>query len=231
MLESAARLLEPDDCFFCGDRVDAGRAWCPECDGRIPRLGSPSCPVCALPLPAGRSHLCQDCLKRQPPFSETLALLLYEGLARDLVHSIKYHCRLFLLKELTARDPGLGRRAERFAAGSDLVVPVPLHRRRLLMRGYNQSLLVARTLFRDKETDPAALVRTRATASQTGMSGAMRRMNLKGAFAAVEERVRGREVLLVDDVITTGSTAAECSRALLRAGAARVRVFALARTG
>jgi len=232
LLESAARLFDPGDCFFCGAAVDEGRAWCRGCNRRIPRLESPICPACSLPLPAGTNHLCQECLKKRPPFEKTLALLVYEDLAASLVQEIKYNCHLFLLRNLLAEDPGIWKHISDYARGADMIVPVPLHRGRLLKRGYNQSLLIAKTVFgrTTVRIDPFALERIRRTASQTGMNGAERRKNLRNAFAADRKRVRGKNIILVDDVMTTGTTAAECSRTLIRDGASGVRVFALART-
>ena len=230
LLESAARLLEPGDCFFCGAAAGPGRAWCRACGLRIPRIEGPLCPACSLPLPTGPSHLCQKCLERKPPFDKTLALLAYQDLAASLVQGIKYNGNLFLLKKLL--DQPTRARCLEYARAADLIVPVPLHPSRLLRRGYNQSLLIAGEVFRGSgvEIEPGALKRVRRTASQTGMNAPRRRRNLKGAFTADREKVRGKRIILVDDVMTTTATTAECGRTLVRAGAAGVRVFVLART-
>ena len=115
----------------------------------------------------------------------------------------------------------------------DLILPVPLHPRRLRQRGFNQALLLARACFPEQQVliDPFLLQRHRATVAQTGLSGTLRRKNLFGAFSLIQpDMVKNKKILLVDDVFTTGSTVQECSRILRRAGAGRIEIFTLART-
>jgi ComF family protein len=127
--------------------------------------------------------------------------------------------------------------AANFAATEVLVVPVPLHVRRLRERGFNQSEMIARVALKLNPVEsrlvicPKALERRRETRSQIGLSSHQRRENMRGAFAVIEsERVYGHEILLVDDVLTTGTTASECARVLRRAGASKIWVATVART-
>jgi len=155
--------------------------------------------------------------------------LIYEKRSRDLVRSVKYQHQSPLVRQLI--DPP-GRKLINELAEPDLIIPVPLHLSRLRERGYNQSLLICRNLFaeRKRDIDPFILKRSRPTMSQTGMNGRERRRNLKNAFTVRNrERIRGRRIILVDDVFTTGTTVNECARTLYRAGAAQVDVLTLAR--
>ena len=154
----------------------------------------------------------------------------YAGLLRELILGYKFHNhfgRNRLLAELAAAT------FERSGADRpDIIVPVPLHRRRLLWRGFNQSLELSRVLARrtGRPVLLKGLTRIRNTPPQTRLGFRERRANIKGAFAADAEQVRGRNALLVDDVYTTGATLRECARTLKRAGAARVSVLVLARS-
>ena len=139
-----------------------------------------------------------------------------------------------LCAECMASPPAFTRAGGAELAQADAVLPVPLHRWRLLRRRFNQSALLARALARDCHLDflPQVLVRTRATPSQGGLSGRQRRLNMRGAFAVPEPqraRIEGRRLVLVDDVYTTGATVGACARALLRGGAESVVVLTLAR--
>jgi ComF family protein len=194
-------------------------------------LDGASCPRCALPypLPAGSDHLCEACLRQPPPFQWVRCLGLYEDGLAEAVQRFKYQGAIGLdrpLARLLADVLSLDRDTFR----PHLLVAVPLHRRRLQARGYNQSLLLARELGRRWQVPaPARLLRRiRFTPSQQGLDAAARRRNLKGAFALSRE-LDGERVLLIDDVLTTGATARECARTLLDGGAGQVAVAVLAR--
>jgi ComF family protein len=226
-------LLLPPACFLCGAALPAASvpSFCPACLAALPPLVSPRCPRCALPYPTeeGTDHLCEGCLRDEPAFSWVAAAGVYEGSLRQAVHRFKYQGTVGL-------DRPLGRMlAEALARQApgwrpDLIAPVPLHRRRLGERTYNQSLLLARALGRQWRVPVAArlLRRTRPTPSQQGLTAAERRQNLKGAFVT-ERPLAGERVLLVDDVLTTGATVRECSRVLRAGGAGEVAVAVLAR--
>lgn len=219
--------LLPASCLLCGAASGNGRHLCPPCRIDLPFTANP-CPRCALPLPDIAAS-CGACLGRPPPWNRCIAPLLYRPPATALLAGFKYRGRLAagrLLGELL-----LERLRRDGIAEAELLLPVPLHWRRRLSRGFNQTELVADQLGAALALPVAmsALQRLRATAAQQSLDAAARARNLRGAFA-LREPVQGRHVALVDDVVTTGATAAELSRLLHRAGAASVQLWALART-
>ena len=224
-------LLFPPLCIGCRAPVaDAG--FCAACWSKLSFLDGPACACCGLPFPVALEgeNLCAACLARPPAFDRARAIMAYDEHSRGAILALKHADRLELV-------PGfarwLARTGQNLIADSDVIVPVPLHRARLWQRRYNQSAEIARKLARGwkREFDPFALVRSRATPSQGAMASAKaRRRNVLSAFKVPDPgRVRGKRVLLLDDVLTTGATAEACARALKRAGAARVHVLALAR--
>jgi ComF family protein len=224
-------LLFPPLCIGCRAPVaDAG--FCAACWSKLSFLDGPACACCGLPFPVALEgeNLCAACLARPPALDQARAILAYDEHSRGAILALKHADRLELV-------PGfarwLARTGEALIAQSDVIVPVPLHRARLWQRRYNQSAELARKLARGwkREFDPFALVRSRATPSQGAMTSAKaRRRNVLSAFRVPDPgRVKGKCVLLLDDVLTTGATAEACARALKRAGAAKVHVLALAR--
>lgn len=173
------------------------------------------------------------CRRAAPPFQRAVAYGAYDGRLRDLIHLLKY-------QQIKPVAPLLGRLLAEAVAQVDppeslVVIPVPLFKRKLGERGFNQAGEIARA-FVNREVlqgiklDTFSLVRVRETASQTGLTRHQRRANMRGAFAVVRpERIENKNVLLMDDVMTTGTTASECSRVLLRAGAKQVFVATVAR--
>jgi ComF family protein len=225
----------PPRCPFCGEREeeDSPAGICPACFRQIRLVAHPRCPRCGVGFAAdlGEDHLCADCLRGEGHFTKARALAHYEGLMAAVLARFKYrgHSRLARpLGDLLAeyREPDFS------FADYRLVIPVPLHPRRLRQRGFNQSLLLARRIGRRHSLplDFTALRRIRPTLPQTELSAAERQKNIRGAFAVSNPRaVDGNAVLLVDDVFTTGATVEECAKALLKSGAGRVDVLTLAR--
>ena len=222
VIAAIGRLLLPPRCLLCGSAGDDGLDLCRECRPALPLQG-PSCSACALPLQDG-SPLCGRCLKRRPGFDAAWASFTYGGALERLLPRLKFHADLAagaMLASLMASNPP--------SFSADVLVPVPLHRKRLAERGYNQALELARPLARSVglPVRPALLQRVRATTAQTGLSGAERRRNLRDAFAT-RGKVPAR-VLLVDDVMTTGTTLTACAEALKRDGAQWVGCWVAAR--
>jgi len=209
---------------------------CAACAERLaPRLAG-YCPACGLTFAdaAAEPYLCGPCRSAPRPWRNFAWHGPYAGLLDELLRGFKFNARLGLSRLLAALAlEAWDRVISEGPAGPapDLVAPVPLHPRRLQARGYNQSLLLARDLsrFRNLDLDPAALVRVRDTTPQARLSGAERRENIRGAFAADPARADGRGVLLVDDVMTTGATVGECAAVIRAAGAAAVHVLTVAR--
>lgn len=224
-LKTGLDWLLPPACRLCGDDGQSGRELCPGCEHELP-WNRNCCERCAEPLPAVQGRLlCGRCLRRPPAFDQALAPLRFEPPISQLVHAFKFRGDLAagrLLADLLA-DAVAGNRPA-------LLLPVPLHDRRLRRRGFNQALELARRLsYRlGIPVNPRILARCRDTPPQHEMPAQARRANVRGAFEALEE-LPAVHVALVDDVLTTGNTAAELARLLKRTGAARVEVWAVAR--
>jgi ComF family protein len=227
-----ADLLFPPLCMSCREPLGIGQGLCPSCWNRIAFLDGPMCDCCGVPFDVdpGEGTRCAGCLARPPAYDRARAIFAYDEHSRGPILALKHADRLDLA-------PGFARWLERagrpLLAATDLLVPVPLHRLKLWQRRYNQAAELARLLARIKAKPLAVAVleRSRQTKSQGEMtSAAGRRRNVSGAFRVRDpERVRGRSILLIDDVLTTGATAEACARALKRAGAAKVEILALAR--
>jgi ComF family protein len=221
----------PRLCLFCGAAVGeaAAEAICPACAGEIEWVAGPRCTCCGLvfPAPGGGDRLCGDCQADPPPFARARAAAFYEGPVATAVKRLKFNRRLAylpLMQSWLASPP-----CRELAAEADLIVPVPLHPRRLKQRGFNQAWLLAQA-FPELNLARDLLIRVRHTIPQVQLNPKERRDNVTGAFAVAEPaRVKGKNVLLVDDLFTTGATARECARVLSRAGAARVEVLTVAR--
>ncbi len=234
LLARTLDLLYPPRCAGCGAEVAAGGRLCPDCWDGVRFLAGPLCRRCGLPLPAGDGDaVCAACLADPPVTDRRLAAVAYGGTARRLILALKHGERTDLAPLLAG---WMLRAGGALLAACDLLVPVPLHRRRLVLRGFNQAVLLARPLARaaGRPLLLDALVRRRPTPSQQGLSARARRANVTAAAFAVPPRrraaLRGRAVLLVDDVCTTGATLDACARVLRAAGAARVDALVLART-
>ena len=228
-------LIFPPVCAFCGTPLaedDRGEI-CPGCLRNVRFVSPPICPKCGLPFvsQSGDDHLCGQCLRGKWHFGSARALGLYDGPLREAIHALKYEGKAFLAKPLV----GLLDRAYPFMdyGSYDLLVPVPLHPKRLRERGFNQALVLGRAMARREGVSCTGFVlrKTRSSAPQIDLSPKEREKNVKGSFAVVDPaKVRGKRVLLIDDVMTTGSTVNECARELLKAGVMEVDVFTLART-
>lgn len=216
-------VLPPQDPFRREDK-----AW-----EDIHYLDAPCCATCGFPFEyaVGDGALCAGCLARPPRYTSARAALAYNDASRDIILSFKHGGRTENLSLFAAqlRRAGRGSLPE-----ADLIVPVPLHRTRRVKRRYNQSTLLGRALSKITKPsfDPDSLRRIRATKSQGGQSAAGRKRNVQGAFAVRDEakdRVKGANIVLIDDVMTTGATLDACASVLLRSGAKRVDALCLAR--
>jgi ComF family protein len=224
---SAATL--PTQCAICNDWSDA--RICGRCRQRFSAV-APRCESCALRVPDGVTR-CGDCIKRPPPFNRTLTAFDYAHPWDGLITKLKFQAALDLA-------PALARcLADTWAASAwprpGLLLPMPLSPQRLRDRGYNQAWEIARRLARRLRCDADArlLLRIKDTPHQLAFPPERRAANVRGAFAVEPTRraeLRGREVTLVDDVMTTDATAVEMAEVLRQAGAAQVNVWVLART-
>ncbi|WP_207787606.1 ComF family protein [Candidatus Thiosymbion oneisti] len=228
--ERLLRGLYPPTCVLCGAQGEGELDLCAPCLADLPR-NRDCCRRCALPLPAERPSgaLCGECQRRLPPYAVCHAAFRYEGPLPILVGGAKFRARLNLARLLgQCLANALG---ECGAELPELIVPVPLHAKRLRERGYNQALELARTLGRvfSIPVDVHSCVRVSATPPQAGLARKERQPNVRGAFRILHPPGVER-VAILDDVVTTGSTVSELTRVLLKAGVKRVDVWAVART-
>jgi len=230
--DAVADLMFPPVCIACGDtKGHIYKGLCLFCTGRITNIRSPLCSCCGVPFEtdAGDDHLCSSCLIELPPYRLARSLTLYEEPVRQLLHNLKYRFDTASIGPLLKIARNFDFSAFR---SSEVILPVPLHVKRLKQRGMNQSLVLAKLMFPDSREKIFAdvLLRERATASQTLLTLKQRKKNLKNAFKVKSaDIISNKCVCLVDDVFTTGATAVECSRQLLLSGAAEVRVVTVAR--
>lgn len=229
------RLLDvvlPPRCLSCGTIVTVRGTLCGSCWPGVEFIARPLCTACGTPLSATAETgdlLCGSCLIRRPSWRNARSVFRYQGVGRALVLAFKHGDRLDAAPTLAH---WLARAGADLLADADVIVPVPLHRRRLFARRYNQSAVLALALGRIAKRPVAvdALIRTRATPTQGGLDRTARRANVRGAIATRgKDQVKGKRVILVDDVLTTGATASACAAMLKRAGAVSVDILTLAR--
>ena len=233
-----ARLLNlifPPQCLICKGRVAVHGTLCLTCWNSVHFISDPMCDACGLPFEfdVGGQALCGSCIKKRPTYAHARAAFRYDDNSRKLVTRFKYADQTQLAK---IYGDWLAKAGIDLLPQTDFIVPVPLHYLRFVSRRFNQSAILAQQL--SKKTGikhlPNAVTRTRHTKQQTGLTHAQRAENVRNAFTINQKYagvIRGKTILLIDDVITTGSTIEQCVKALLKAGAMQVNVLTLARAG
>lgn len=234
MAHAGLDFVLPPRCLGCHGRVQNTHSLCGECWGQITFINDPRCAHCGYPFSfeqAGQDNVCGACLRTPPPFERGYSLVTYNAGSKPLLLKFKHGDRteltpLFTQWLLQARN--------QFFEDIDLLIPVPLHARRLLSRQYNQAALLTKEL--SKKTNipwsPDFLIRTKATVSQGHLSPKARHQNVKNAFSCpsqFHENLRDKRCLLIDDVWTSGATLKACSKTLLESGARTVFVLTVAR--
>ena len=230
-LGTVADLIVPPCCLVCRTPLATHHVLCGTCWRGVRFIRAPLCDVTGVPLPfdTGGRMVSAGALADPPAYDRARAVAHFTGTMRTLVHHFKYADR-HDARELFGQ--WLAEAGRDLQPGIDVIVPVPMSRLRLFLRRFNQSAVLARQLSHNTgiAMDPHLLVRAKATKRQVGLTRDQRRRNVASAFRVPDRKLadlHGRNVLLVDDVITTGATVNACARALQRAGAARVDVLAL----
>lgn len=233
-MQAALRLIYPPQCICCDARVTTDFGLCGACWRETPFITGLVCDLCGCSLPgedAGHVVHCDDCLRVARPWSKGRSVMLYQDKGRDLVLRLKHADRVDLVRPTGA---WMARTAQTLLTPDTILAPVPLHWTRLFRRKYNQSALLAAEVARltKRPHIPDLLKRTRRTPSQEGKSREERFQNLQDAISIHPKRrgqLAGRDVLLIDDVMTSGATFAAASEACLAAGARQVAILALSR--
>lgn len=234
-LQTLLHAVFPPECLCCGARVETDFAICGPCWGATPFVFGANCDLCGLGLPGqtdqGDRLICEDCHVIARPWAKGRAVLHYADNGRKLVLGLKHGDRAEVAR---AAGPWLARAGAGLLADDPLILPIPLHWRRLAQRRYNQAALLARSMARVSGCDwePDVLIRSRFTGTQDGRDRDGRFANLDGAIRVHPKRaarISGRRVVLVDDVMTSGATFSAATQACLAAGAEQVCVIALAR--
>ncbi len=233
VLHGWSEVLFPPICNGCQRRTGEPGALCADCWGKLQFVEQPWCDMLGTPFSRdmGDGILSADAIANPPPFERARAAVAYDGVARRLVQGLKFHDR-------TDLSPWMARWMYRVGADlardADVIVPVPLHRRRFFARRFNQSAELARAFaaLSDVQFEPGAVFRVKVTRQQVGLGLKERKANVRGAFKVPDEAdilVRGRRVLVIDDVYTTGATVSAVAKTLKRSGAAAVDVLTFAR--
>lgn len=223
----------PPRCIVTGDIVPAQGMISPKAWSGLDFIAEPCCKTCGFPFAFGEGSdsACAACLADPPPFEKARSAVQYNDASRKVILEFKHGDQLHAV---TAFLPWLKRAANDMPAQADFIIPVPLHRRRLIARRYNQSAIIASAFGKDTEIPVLidGLIRTRHTPSQGYMNAKDRTQNVRKAFSINpkhEHLIERKNILLIDDVYTTGATVKECTETLLKAGAAMVNVLTVAR--
>ena len=226
---AALDLLLPPYCPLCDNPVSAPELLCASCFAGTSFISDPKCDRCGVAFESGESRLCEACSDRPPNYRQARGALSYDAGGRHLVLPLKHGDRTELAKVLA---PMVARAGSALLARADVMVPVPLHRRRLFRRRYNQAVLLAAEVSRLTEVPVMrdALIRTKPTAPMGDKPAEERKQAVQNVFAMRAGRsVAGKQVLLIDDVMTSGATVEACTEVLTAAGAAAVDVLVAAR--
>jgi ComF family protein len=232
---AALDLFFPPACISCRRSIEAHGALCPTCWSQVRFIERPFCDRLGTPFATdlgAEGLLSPEAIAHPPVYTRARAVARFEdGPVRHLIHQLKYGDRLELALPLGRQMARAGRE---LLAEADFLVPIPLHRRRLIWRRFNQANALAEVISKVSKVplDPFVLTRTKATPSQVGLTRVQRADNMHGAFTVPEAekiKIEGRAILLIDDVLTSGATLNAAARMLLRAGAARVDALVFAR--
>lgn len=203
-----------------------GWRWCPDCQARVPRIDKPFCAKCGIPTKG--ADLCDRCRSNPPAYRMMRSWAVFDSPIQNGLHTMKYRRNIGLGEAIALQMTDFVRSLH---WQLDILIPVPLGKKRLKERGYNQVALVARPLAYQLQLryEPDTLWKTRETRSQVGLTVSQRSENVQNAYQADSKVVRDKSVLIMDDVATTGSTISACTMALHSAGAQEVYVLTIAR--
>lgn len=227
-LNALVEYLMPPSCLNCGEFVLSSAGLCGPCWSRLSFIRDSHCTKCGR-ISNHQGLTCAMCIKEPPLYDQARSLLDFNEIAKRLIHDFKYHDRIELAEFFASMLWNLQKDA---ISNADLILPVPMHPLKLLFRAYNQAHLLGKSLARCSGLafNPFLLKKKKLTKAQAAMNRKGRLSNLKGSFVLEDEaeKIKGKNILLVDDVLTTGATVEECSRILKKGKANRVDVISIA---
>lgn len=233
LVNQAVDVILPPRCVITGDFVEQQGMVSPKAWSALDFISNPQCRCCGIPFDfeVEDETLCTGCLDKRPVYKTARAAVKYNDTSRKLILGFKHADKTYAVKAFT---PWMKRAGETMLAEADFIAPVPLHRWRLVQRRYNQAAMIAYSLSDSEDIDclPDLLLRVRATPSQGFLNAKERIRNVSRAFTLnrhYKAQIKNKKIVLVDDVYTTGATVNECTKVLMRAGAAEVNVLTLAR--
>lgn len=227
-------IIFPPQCLTCTEIIGPRNkeVFCSACAKEINLITGSLCPVCGVPFPdsPADNHVCGKCLEKRPFFAKARSVAVLESVVMEAIHNFKYGRSISAGRGLTSFMADFSFPDFDFSEYS-LIVPVPLHIKKLRERGFNQSLILAGGIAKKYgiPVNFSLLKRRKFTLTQTGLHKTDREKNVRGAFIVADRRkIKGENIIIIDDVYTTGATINECARVLLRSGARKVSVLTLA---
>jgi len=229
MLKNLLNIFFPAKCLSCNELLPE-YGFCVPCFNKITFSSSPCCAICSHPfeIETNEKALCGVCIKHTPYFDKAFYLFKYDELTKNIIFGFKYYDKTFLAKILA---PYLHRLIHQNQAEIDLIIPVPMHPLKIIYRRYNQAALLTKEVGKllAKKIDLFSLRKAKFTKAQVSLNLKDRRTNIKGSFAVVNEDIKDKTILLIDDVITTNATINECAKILKKHGAKKVIILSVAR--
>lgn len=228
-IEKVWSILFPRRCMFCGKLADFDV--CEECWKKTIWITEPVCEICGQPFETSYEPICKSCMLRKPNYDLARAVFSYDEFSKSAILNFKNKDATYLAK--TFAD-WIKNRYGGIITDTDIIIPVPIHKSKLFIRLYNQAAILAKRLSKisQKEFNPLILEKQKRTPSQEGLSRETRLKNLIGAFSINEKyapQIKNKNILLIDDVLTTGATVNECAKMLKSASAKKVFVITIAK--
>ncbi|MBR2300086.1 MAG: ComF family protein [Alphaproteobacteria bacterium] len=228
-------IVFPPRCLYCGKIISSPNSICEECFEKISFISAPYCQICGIPFEVEKQTpknlICPSCAAHKRLTRLNRSAIVYDDFSKNGILSFKFHDKLAFSKLFTKWLKLSGK--DIFEQGVDLIIPVPLSYRRLLRRRYNQAAILAKELseLTGIKTDLMILKRIKHTKAQSLLSHHVRLKNVRNAFEVSKpQNIKGKRILLIDDVMTTGATLCECAKVLIKAGAESVDTLTVART-
>lgn len=230
MIKYLLNLLFPEKCLICEKQIDQNKI-CNECWGKCTFITKPYCSICSHPFEyeTDENSICGACVASKPLYNRAISIFKYDDYSKKLIHKFKYKDQLHILDYFTNLILNMGKEV---LDQADIIIPIPIHKHKLLKRGYNQAALLAMQIAKKREISyyPQLLTKNTNTPPQAGLNKSQREKNIKNSFqlnSSLAKQIEGKRILLIDDVITTGSTISECCKILKKAKPGKIFVLSL----